>query len=463
MRLCSLLGLIGLSISSFSQTLWTISEGVVVQQAGSINLDNTHWINNGSYISEANGSVMISGNGLEATTIGGNVVSTFEELVLNKTTSGARLEQSITINHAVVFQNGYLDLNGDTITLGMPDALIENETADNRIIGPNGGTIQMTIDLNAPSQVNPGNLGFEISSSANLGSTLVQREHVPVSLNDSLSINRSYKIFPTNNTDLDATIGLRYLESELEGYNESALGAWRKEHSFWYNPPSLNQSSSDRVTINQVDFLGAWTLAPNAPTLDVRVFLAGPYDVLNVEMKDELRNADLIPTTEPFSELGYLFPSSGGGEQVLPQVFNIGGSSAIVDWVLVELRDAADPATVLAARAGFVQKNGRIVDLDGRSPLSFPEVQTFESPRISIRHRNHVGIIAANATSLNNGLVVLDFTIDPDLAEGGSAAFIDFGNGHFGLISGDVNGDGQVQNIDFNTLTIDLGSSGYKT
>lgn len=219
-------------------------------------------------------------------------------------------------------------------TGGNPDV---SATQDGSSTDRGGLILRMAVETRinemaeTPNQMNPDNLGFEISSSANLGTTLVRYEHVSVSLNDSLSIGRSYKIFPTNNTNLDATIGLRYLESELEGYSESALGVWRKEYSFWYNPPSLNKPSSDRVMINQVDFLGAWTLAPNTPTLDLRVFLAGPYDVLNVKKKDELRNADLIPTTEPFSELGYLFPLSGGGEQVLSQVFNIGGSKAIAD------------------------------------------------------------------------------------------------------------------------------------
>ncbi|MEO1435648.1 MAG: hypothetical protein AAFV80_08945 [Bacteroidota bacterium] len=445
------------------QTVLTIEGGHFVQgTSGTLQLNEADFINNGNYLNEG-GLVYFTGQDPDAqSVIGGDSISHFDVLEVFKDGT-VRLEQNIIVDNEFIIQNGFLDLNGDTLTFGTPEGFIEGDDEDYRIIGPNGGVVQITIDPNGPINTTPGSLGLRITSSQNLGPTLIQREYVPVALNDTLSIEAIFKVFPTNNANLDATLRFEYWEAELNGHDEATLGSWKRDSAFWYNPGGTPAPNSNRVTLTNVDVLSEFTLAPNAPAVDLRVFLAGSYDDANLEMTDELRAANLIPTTEPYTELGYTFPASGGGEQINPQVFNISGSDAIVDWVFVELLDAIDPTTVIAARAALLQKDGDVVDLDGRSTLSFPEISTAQSPLISVRHRNHVGVIAESPVDLSNGPVVLDFTIDPDLAAGGAAAFIDFGNGHYGLISGDFNGDGQVQNTDFNALSLYLGSSGYKS
>ncbi len=450
------------SVIGHGQTVLSIDGGYLVQGSNTkITLNNTQFINNGTYQSGDGGEVYITGDGTdEQSAIGGDSVTTFYKLEILKSNNGVQLQQNINIDAELVVEEGNLDLNGHTITLDS-DAYIENESEEGHIVGPNGGTVQMTVDLNAPNY-SPGELGVRISSSQNLGSTLIQRTHVPISLNDTESIARIYKIFPTNNSDLDATIKLEYFEAELNGHNESDLGVWREDSGFWYNATSTAEPNINQFTIENVDFLSEeWTLAPRAPAVDMRVLLAGPYDDSSAEMADDLRTSDLVPTTEPYTALGYDYPASGGGEQIDPTVLAKTGSDAIVDWVFVELRDAADISNVIAARAGLLQKDGDVVDLDGRSNLSFPEIATTATPFISIRHRNHIGIIAASTVDFSSGTPMLDFAANPALAEGGSAAMLDFGNGSYGLISGDFDGDGQVQNTDSNALNSNLGASGY--
>lgn len=457
-----LLGLLGTSITSYGQTKLIINGGYLIHNDNSkLVLENTQFINNGRYESML-GTIVVKGeNSDEQSAIGGDSLSIFYNLEINKTANGAQLQRSIQVNNELLMTSGHLDLNGDTVTLENANGHISNESETNRIIGPNGGVIQKTLDLNAPSGINPGNLGATISSAANLGSTLIQREHFPQNLNDTLSIERTYKFFPTNNSNLNASVELGYLEAELNGHNESELGAWRRDSTFWYNPASTAQPNADRVVVDSVGFLTEWTLVARAPAVDLRVLLAGPYDVSSAEMTDDLRSSDLIPTTEPYTALGYDHPASGGGEQINPAILEQTGSNAIVDWVFVELRDSADVSNVIAARSALLQKDGDVVDLDGRSNLSFPEIATTETPLISIRHRNHIGIIAASTVDLSSGTPVLDFSANPDLAEGGAAALIDFGDGNYGLISGDFDGDGQIQNTDSNAQNQNLGSSGY--
>lgn len=142
--------------------------------------------------------------------------------------------------------------------------------------------------------------------------------------------------------------------------------------------------------------------------LAVKAFLEGPFDPGQNRMDDDLRALGLLPTVEPYSTLGYSF-LGGGGETVDASVFNSGGgSNRIVDWVVVELRDAGDPATIVVSRCALIQRDGDVVGLDGTSALEMPaEAGTYF---VSIRHRNHLGVMTANGVALTPTPVNVDFT-----------------------------------------------------
>jgi len=81
-----------------------------------------------------------------------------------------------------------------------------------------------------------------------------------------------------------------------------------------------------------------------------------------------------------------------------------------VDWVLVELRDQANPTTVIEAKAALVQRDGDIVDLNGTSVLGFNSAEG--NYFIAVRHRNHLGCMTATAMTFTMGQPVpLDFTV----------------------------------------------------
>jgi hypothetical protein len=75
-------------------------------------------------------------------------------------------------------------------------------------------------------------------------------------------------------------------------------------------------------------------------------------------------------------------------------VLGVAGDDAIVDWVLLELRDATTPATILHRRAALVQRDGDVVDMDGTSPVSFVGA-TAGSYHVAVRHRNHLGAMGS--------------------------------------------------------------------
>jgi hypothetical protein len=163
---------------------------------------------------------------------------------------------------------------------------------------------------------------------------------------------------------------------------------------------------------------------PNTVSISPKVWLDGAYDDQSGLMRDDLRVASLIPTTEPYTAFGFTHAGGGGNEQVAPTVFNVTGNDAIVDWVLVELRDVVPPYGILATRSALLQRDGDIVAIDGTSP-----VQLQLAPgnyHVAIRHRNHFGIMTAASVGLGSASTDVDFR-SPATSTWGTAACKDIG------------------------------------
>ncbi|HRD54167.1 MAG TPA: hypothetical protein PKY96_16130, partial [Flavobacteriales bacterium] len=150
-----------------------------------------------------------------------------------------------------------------------------------------------------------------------------------------------------------------------------------------------------------------WTVVPGyTATLRARVFLEGPYAA--GAMHDSLRSLIDFPLTEPFTALGYAHVT-GGGETISPQVLASPGNDAIVDWVLVELRDANDNTSVVASRCALVQRDGDVVATDGLSPVTLGIGAG--AYHVAIRHRNHLGTMTADTARFYSGVTQVDFTL----------------------------------------------------
>ncbi len=88
-----------------------------------------------------------------------------------------------------------------------------------------------------------------------------------------------------------------------------------------------------------------------------------------------------------------------------PNVFNVTGRNAIVDWIFVELRSKNDMTDVIATRCGLLQRDGDVVDIDGVSDLRFKGINV-DSFYVAIKHRTHLGVM----TMLQSNGDVIDFT-----------------------------------------------------
>jgi len=172
--------------------------------------------------------------------------------------------------------------------------------------------------------------------------------------------------------------------------------------------------------------------------LDIRALLQGPYDIGNMLMTDGLRLNGLIPLSEPYSAMD--FPHAGG-ETVDASVLAAVGNTAVVDWILLELRDPVDPTVAVASRAALLLRNGTVVDLDGSSSVAFkaPAGDYY----ITVYHRNHLAVMTQLPVTLSRTPLFLDLT-DGSTATYGTEAQHDQAGTRM-LWAGDVNADGFVK------------------
>lgn len=151
------------------------------------------------------------------------------------------------------------------------------------------------------------------------------------------------------------------------------------------------------------------TSCVRAVPLDITMILEGAYDPITQLMTDYLRVQGLLPLTEPYTALGFDMPDSGG-ESTSQAVLNVTGSDAIVDWVLVELRDSDDPSQIISTRVGLLQRSGKVVGMDGISDIEF--IVNRPDYKIAVRHRNHLGVMLANEVQFGTAFnpVIVDLT-----------------------------------------------------
>jgi hypothetical protein len=170
----------------------------------------------------------------------------------------------------------------------------------------------------------------------------------------------------------------------------------------------------------------------NMLQLNAKVYLQGAWN--GASMNTTLKAGGMLPATDPY------------GLSTTPSVSPNSAAAQVVDWVRVELRDPATPATVVASRAALLLADGSIVDTNYTQPLTFP-VQT-ASYYVVIKHRNHLGVMTAAAIDFSSGTGTVDFSAGATAAylrpSSNNPAQTVLSNGANAMWGGDVNGDGTV-------------------
>lgn len=213
--------------------------------------------------------------------------------------------------------------------------------------------------------------------------------------------------------------------------------------------------------------------------LSVKVFLEGALMETGNQtstqgrpiMRDDLRNnpfngSNSIPIKDPYqfpvdyldatpTMFGHVGPGLMAINTEIPNptnVFAVTGDDAIVDWIHVEIRDKNNYLDTIATRAGLLQRDGDVVDLDGVSPLRFNGVN-IDQFYVVVKHRTHLGVMSM---LVDNGEVV-DFTdpstatfnfgttLNPSIDYTGLSQNTNVRSGFAALWAGDMNSDGAIK------------------
>jgi hypothetical protein len=195
----------------------------------------------------------------------------------------------------------------------------------------------------------------------------------------------------------------------------------------------------------------------SCPQVSAKVFLNNVNPSTGL-MNDYMRTLSNFPTSDPYTNTfsgSFTHVNSGPVASTTPTVLNVQGNNAIVDWVFLELRQGTSPSTtVIATKAGLLQKDGDIVGMNGSSPIEFnaPAGNYY----VGVRHRNHTGFRTENTIALNSTSTSLNFTNNSVALYGAFplnaiSASVSVMNG------GDANSDGSIDAFDTITWEFENG------
>jgi PKD repeat protein len=186
--------------------------------------------------------------------------------------------------------------------------------------------------------------------------------------------------------------------------------------------------------------------------LQLKVYLEGPFN--GMEMNTSLPT---MPLSQPYFGIPWNYP---GSENVTAM------PSSVVDWVLVELRDAsiagnATPGSVVAIQAALLLSNGSVVSMDGSSHLQFENLTIQESLFVVVYHRNHMAVMSANPLVRTGDVYTYDFTDGSGQAYNTGQKHV--GSNKYAMFSAETNSDEWIDTNDLLFWIEQAGTQGYKS
>jgi hypothetical protein len=227
-----------------------------------------NWIDSGKFTPKASTVVFVD---TLPQLIAHSASESFDNLTIDKPRNGVRLGANIHVDGILTIASGYLDLFGDTITLG-PSAFL-SESPGQTVRG-SSGIITTTRSLDHPDSVNVAGMGAILSSGANLGATKVGRGHAEQhDTSWCRSILRYFDILPANNTGLDATLAFRYDTCELNSIHEPLLTLFSSSDAgvSWVGGNGLLDTAKNLIVQTHISSFRRWTAASADAPLRVAI------------------------------------------------------------------------------------------------------------------------------------------------------------------------------------------------
>jgi hypothetical protein len=206
---------------------------------------------------------------------------------------------------------------------------------------------------------------------------------------------------------------------------------------------------------NQSSYWDNYKVECRGSDVDLKVFLEGPFN--GTDMNTDLNEQLLIPLSNPYTSPPWNHLNTEG--------ISAPPESNVVDWILVEFRDAptaatATPATGIGSYAALLLNNGDIVNPYNYGPLYLNYDINYHLFAV-VFHRNHLSIMSAAPLTESGGNYIYDFTTGSGQAHGTDAQKY-MGSGRYGMYAGDFNADGVINLVDKSSIWFEnTGKFGY--
>jgi hypothetical protein len=476
---CSLLIVVLLSPSLIqaqtrvtNSTIITVGEGTTFSNGEDMLLDGGGTLNNqgtivvkGSLVNNNTsltnlGSGTFEFSGTSAQTISGP--NQFANVVINNAAGvslGGSYDNQVT--GTLSLTNGLLKLESTNLLLAST-ALIGGTPSASKMIVPTGtgelrkefsGTGSFTYpvgDNDAPAEYSPVTANFTsgtFGSGNYLGVSLKNQADPDMSIATGDFLNRYWTL---NNNGITGTISCNltfaFLTADVVG-NVTNLYCIKSYPTL----VTYDKYSSGNVLTGTVSGFSRFTGARAVQTSALAAFLEGPNNGAGA-MTTVLRtftslNSDApFPLLQPYTGSPWNYPGSESVGTV---------PAGVVDWVLIELRQASAPenataATIFARRAAFLKSDGSIVDIDGVSPLKFYNAAYNPANNVYavVKQRNHLAIMSGNAvTKDGSGIFSYDFTDNGSKTYGYPDGIKQVG-GKWSMIAGNGKPDANIDSDD---------------
>ncbi len=394
--------------------------------------------------------------------------SAIPNLLINKTAAldVVTLTASTTVSNGFTLTNGILTTNPTvtpTVALISPAATPFTFAAGKEVVGSvrrtgwANGTARVFNQPNMLVTTNAGTAPTDLTVTMIPSGDPTQTER---------EVKRKFGFAYTGGTGFTADVRYPYLDPELTATNtEAGLVPWRLVTAEWNaRPTSVTKDGTNNwvnsTGIPAADLLQEWKLADANYTMNVTANLRGPWNGVSA-MNTTLQSAGTIPLLQPYGTAPFNYIDLDPAASI---------PANAVDWVLIEHRKPASglPAdalisTITGREAGFLLNNGTVVKKDGITPISFT-ITKQGTAFITIRHRNHLGVlsnaIASNAAgTFTNDYTVLANSFKPVGASSDPVVLLAGAGGKYGLWAGDANKSGVVNATDISAIKAAIANS----
>jgi hypothetical protein len=168
----------------------------------------------------------------------------------------------------------------------------------------------------------------------------------------------------------------------------------------------------------------------------------------NENMKTNLSSSKIFPMVQPYN----LAPWNYKGNEIISVI-----KDNYVDWILIELRENIND--VRYRKAAILNKFGKVLNPDG-SDFYFQNINS-ANYYLVVKHRNHLSIMSNDKILIRNGETInYDFSLSATKTFG-EASQVLLSNNKYGMISGDADGNGKINNLDYGEIANNIFLSGY--